>query len=639
MLRWLLIPITAAWVIHGIHGDEELDETKARLLATYRLPTTRPTLAAARLGLDDDHSCGTDALPTRVRLQVYVSRFHQLDQDAQTFGFDGYFRVWWTDPRLRFNSTQCVGSRFPPELSFSRQETAQIWKPDLYWEDALQVTLPDAVAGIKDGAGEMLIVSTGGDVFWSRQARFTLACPMRLSQLPFDTQRCAYTVVLYSDKAEEVTVSWREDADAIESWSTKCLSEWVATSLKQKDIMQTYTSGNHSYVLAHLSFTRIPDRYIYDYMLQSMVMVIISWLGFLIDPTATPARVALGIITVMVVLQNYIALSSTLPSGVKNAWLGQFTLISFAFNVAAFIEQVLVSFGIQAFKWLEQQRAFIDSVHNWQSALLQNRHALLDLLTEWDTNDDGQISKKEFRKGVQALYPTAPPSEVHALFDSYSANSSGTMELVELIKKMQQHEHLLRMPPMGKDTSPKRPAASFCLTVPQRMLAPIGAAAGAVLVGPTPHEDEEENSAIQAEAISQSMASRRHVAKSGVTATRLPPKPPAAAPTTAPSMGSKRSRRMAVFAVEPPNVREETRKARKNVMRHSREELGKSKTWAFKTFYLFPCLVQLRHLDHLSRFMFPCAYLIYILIHLSSINFGKDQHGLLKDHLCYQNSN
>ena len=49
-----------------------------------------------------------------------------------------------------------------------------------------------------------------------------------------------------------------------------------------------------------------------------------------------------GIIAVLVVLQNYIALSAALPHESKSAWLKRFTLVSFFFNVAAFIEQVLV---------------------------------------------------------------------------------------------------------------------------------------------------------------------------------------------------------------------------------------------------------------------------------------------------------
>ena len=177
---------------------------------------------------------------------------------------------------------------------------------------------------------------------------------MDMTSLPFDTQRCTFLMGLYSQRAESVVLRWRPALDALSGWQRACMSEWFVTNLEQQDEIISYVSGNFSYARAHLNFTRAPERFMLDYMLQSTVMVIVSWLGFLIDPTQTPARVTLGMLTVLVVLQNYIALSQALPPGVHDAWLGKFVLVSFFFNIAAFIEQVLVSFGLQALTWREQ---------------------------------------------------------------------------------------------------------------------------------------------------------------------------------------------------------------------------------------------------------------------------------------------
>ena len=137
----------------------------------------------------------------------------------------------------------------------------------------------------------------------------------------------------------------------------------------------------------------------------------ISWLGFLIDPASTPARVTLGVVTVLVVLQNWMALSASLPRDVSSTWLGRFTVGSFLFNVFAFGEQVLVNFGLQAHKWLETQRAFVASVQRWDLALFKHSSALVDLFHEWDIDGDGEITKKEFYKGVTKLIPAAPINE------------------------------------------------------------------------------------------------------------------------------------------------------------------------------------------------------------------------------------
>ena len=145
--------------------------------------------------------------------------------------------------------------------------------------------------------------------------------------------------------------------------------------------------------------------------LRRFPQVFISWLGFLIDPASTPARVTLGVVTVLVVLQNWMALSASLPRDVSSTWLGRFTVGSFLFNVFAFGEQVLVNFGLQAHKWLETQRAFVASVQRWDLALFKHSSALVDLFHEWDIDGDGEITKKEFYKGVTKLIPAAPINE------------------------------------------------------------------------------------------------------------------------------------------------------------------------------------------------------------------------------------
>ena len=74
------------------------DELKAQLLSEYRLLTTHPAAAAAQLGLNlpAEQTCATTGYQTatHVSLQIYIHRYHLIDENAQTFGFDGYLRAW-----------------------------------------------------------------------------------------------------------------------------------------------------------------------------------------------------------------------------------------------------------------------------------------------------------------------------------------------------------------------------------------------------------------------------------------------------------------------------------------------------------------------------------------------------------------
>lgn len=341
-------------------------------------------------------------------MQIYIDRYEPIDEHAQTFGFDGYWRVWWVDPRLAFDP-QCSA-----ELLLSREEAQSIWRPDLYFDKQVTLDLPEKTMGITDGKGEMVTVSSDGSVFWSRQARFTLACPMALDWFPFDTQHCNVMAGLYSQRADQVQLLWRDGVDAISNWvgPESCTSGWVPTALAQQNLMQSFSSGNYTYAKATLDFTRMPQHFMWSNFMMSIIMVFISCLGFFIDPTATPARVTLGVISLLVVLQYYIALAGSSARDISTTWLGGFIIGSLMFNLAAFVEQILVNFGLAARKWLETQRAFVTSVQRWDNALKKHRRSLFALFEEWDVDGDGHITKKEFYRGVRKLVPAAPAAEV-----------------------------------------------------------------------------------------------------------------------------------------------------------------------------------------------------------------------------------
>eukprot|EP00966_Prymnesium_polylepis_P089080 2061972-Prymnesium_polylepis.1 len=65
-------------------------------------------------------------------------------------------------------------------------------------------------------------------------------------------------------------------------------------------------------------------------------------------------------------------------------------------------------------------------------------------------------------------------------------------------------------------------------------------------------------------------------------------------------------------------------------------ELDKSKAWTFKVYRLFPVLEKLRHLDHISRVVFPLAYLIYVACHFAEIDYGRPTYDRLLPFECYK---
>jgi len=64
--------------------------------------------------------------------------------------------------------------------------------------------------------------------------------------------------------------------------------------------------------------------------------------------------------------------------------------------------------------------------------LKENNVKLVDLFTEWDTDGNGGLDKKEWRQGIAALGYDAPQADIDAVFDGINGNSDGFIEFSEL---------------------------------------------------------------------------------------------------------------------------------------------------------------------------------------------------------------
>merc|ERR1719272_16366 len=158
--------------------------------------------------------------------------------------------------------------------------------------------------------------------------------------------------------------------------------------MSQVRTVTAWPSGNHSYAVADLKFTRRSTSYVLSYIVPAILLVLISCLGFFIDPAAVPARVTLGIVAILAVATNFISLHASLKgAGGDKVWLFRFVFGSYLFNVVAFFELVMVNYGLQAEKWLHAQRERMRAEgHGWLAALQQQQQALESLLTRWDAN-------------------------------------------------------------------------------------------------------------------------------------------------------------------------------------------------------------------------------------------------------------
>ena len=62
----------------------------------------------------------------KVEVNVDIRSMGPVDETKQVFSLDCYFRQYWTDPRLRYNSTHGSLTELPMNWAF----LTTIWRPD-----------------------------------------------------------------------------------------------------------------------------------------------------------------------------------------------------------------------------------------------------------------------------------------------------------------------------------------------------------------------------------------------------------------------------------------------------------------------------------------------------------------------------
>ena len=107
--------------------------------------------------------------------------------------------------------------------------------------------------------------------------------------------------------------------------------------------MNPYFPGTYSCIYATFSLRRDWGFYLFHTYIPSMLIVILSWCNFWIDYQAVPARVSLGLLTVLTMTTQSSVVNTRLPnvSYVKALDVWMVTCLAYVF--CAFLEFALVN--------------------------------------------------------------------------------------------------------------------------------------------------------------------------------------------------------------------------------------------------------------------------------------------------------
>lgn len=323
--------------------------------------------------------------PVEVELNMAVRTIGPIDETKEVFSLDCYFRQSWSDPRLKFNTSGIT------QLALNWKFLTKIWKPDTVFLNGQRCSLHKMTV-----PNRFIRVYPDGKVSYSQRLTLWARCAMYLGKYPFDSQSCPLEIGSFGYTAEDVTYKWSSSPLSLDEVE---MSQYKLTSwdfgVREQESDRKIASGLRTDSVAFLlfNFERQSGFWLLGIYFPLTLIVMCSWVAFWIVKTDVPARIALGVTTVLSVTKIGFGGKAKPQVGYSTA-LDIYIIICFFYTFAALTEFAVINF-ITIF--VQRHKKKEEEIKD-KKEKLQKAADILDNLTL--TNNGNKTEEKSNEKDI-----------------------------------------------------------------------------------------------------------------------------------------------------------------------------------------------------------------------------------------------
>ncbi|KAE9417926.1 hypothetical protein Angca_003267, partial [Angiostrongylus cantonensis] len=279
----------------------------------------------------------SDASPVRVEIDISVRSMGPISEQDMEFSLDCYFRQKWLDQRLAFTPI----NPDKPVMPLASKMLKDIWVPDTYIRNGRKsylhtLTVPNVLFRVR----------SDGQVHVSQRLTIRTKCPMFLRKFPMDVQACPIEIGSLGYFTNDVTYKWK-DVELDEKMGNMLSQYKVLNLFKTEHNISGYQQNdrNISVLKVYFKLQRQQGYYVLQIYTPCTLLVVMSWVSFWINKEASPARVALGIMTVLSMSTLGFGLRTDLPKVSHSTALDIYILSCFGFVFAAMVEYAVINYA------------------------------------------------------------------------------------------------------------------------------------------------------------------------------------------------------------------------------------------------------------------------------------------------------
>ncbi|XP_075223267.1 glycine receptor alpha 1 isoform X2 [Lycorma delicatula] len=275
---------------------------------------------------------GTDG-PAIVRVNLFVRSIATISDIKMEYSVQLTFREQWLDERLKFND-------FGGKLKYlTLTEANRVWMPDLFFSNEKEGHFHNIIM-----PNVYIRIFPYGSVLYSIRISLTLSCPMNLKLYPLDRQVCSLRMASYGWTTDDLVFLWKE-GDPVQVVKNLHLPRFTLEKFLTDYCNSKTNTGEYSCLKVDLLFKREFSYYLIQIYIPCCMLVIVSWVSFWLDQSAVPARVSLGVTTLLTMATQTSGINASLPPVSYTKAIDVWTGVCLTFVFGALLEFALVNYA------------------------------------------------------------------------------------------------------------------------------------------------------------------------------------------------------------------------------------------------------------------------------------------------------
>ena len=266
--------------------------------------------------------------PTQVSVGIWIVDISNIDSAQQHFTADIAVVLQWKDVRLAHTGT-----------GLAHYALDQVWTP--------RVAIANETSSVSRKFPDSVEVEPDGTVIYRQRYAGSFTQPLRLQSFPFDRQAFHFHMVAIRYRPNEVVFvpdeNWIRDGlqQAAGISPSITLPDWTVEKWDAKARVYALTPGmQYSGYAFEFTASRNVAYYIWKVILPLVLIVMMSWSVFWIDPVNASSQISVAVTSMLTLIAYRFTVDTQLPRLAYMTRLDVFFLISTLLVFFSLIEVV-----------------------------------------------------------------------------------------------------------------------------------------------------------------------------------------------------------------------------------------------------------------------------------------------------------